>query len=307
MISIIIQEHMEPVPFIKAMLGQASKLVERIEVIFATSMSENGFYDKHGPFRYNFPVRILGNLNSCGAARNAGGIVARGKELLFMDTHVCFKPQAVDRVLETLHQNPASVVAPALTPIEFPECDKPGGIAYGVVYMFGGDSFAWTWLPAERMDKEFPVPFVCGCMFAIKKVVFNKLQSYGGFLSAHTGLSWEEEATMRLWRLGHSTLTEPRATFGHYFKDYPGHSSKDVYKLEDWHKSFAVGTYINVFDPDVWEYINELSIKKWGGKWIDSMEFAKQKYSWLRAMLKPHAKNIDEKWFLRFKDEPWRG
>ena len=298
---------MESVGFVRAMLDQAASLSQQIEVIIATSMSENGFYVKYGPFRYNFPIRVLGGLNSCGAARNAGGVVARGSDLFFMDCHVCFKPESVNRVIETLHQNPSSVVAPALTPIEFPTCDKPGGIAYGVVYMFGGDSFAWTWLPAESMNKEFPVPFVCGCMFALKKDVFNKLQSYGGFLSSHIGLSWEEEATMRLWRLGHSTLTEPRAVFGHYFKDYPGHSSKGVYDLEDWHKDFAAGAYINIFNPDVWEYVNNLSLRKWGSKWSDAMKFAEKNYTWLRTMMKPYSGRIDEKWFLRFKDETWRG
>jgi len=298
MLSIIIQEHNEPVEFITKMLQQVSKLPFRKEVIIGTSMNTTDFTKKFSPATYDYRVVILGDLKSCGAARNAGGLAATGNELFFLDAHVCFTPKAMLQVLDTLDRNPNAIVAPALQPTEFPSCEQSGGIAYGVHYKFDKEPFQWTWFPATRQDKEFPVPFVCGCMFSIKKPIFNKLIAHGGFLSTHRGLSWEEEKCMRLWRLGIPSLTEPRAVFGHYFKGYPGHTNKGPFDIIDWHKSFAVGAYINIFDPVVWEYVNRISEDKWGDDWKSAMVYAKKNFSWLRAMMMSYHTKIDEGWFL---------
>lgn len=303
MLSIIIQEHNETKEFVKKMLNQASLLPQDKEVIYVTSMSYDDFYSKYGPFNYRFPIKIIGDVHSCGAARNVGGILASGDDLLYMDSHVCFNPNSVTRVLDTLNTHSDSIVAPAIKPMEFPSCTASNISVqgHGVAFRFTDKTFEWVWLPSERLDQEFKSPFVCGCAFSMKKDVFNILKEHGGFLSDHTGLSWEEEKSMRLWRLGHPTFTEPRAIFGHYFKGYPGHRSWDDHSTKGYYLGRIIGLYINVFDDEVWNHVNLMLSKQWKEEWDKGLKYAQANYLWLRKLMEPYAKEIDEKWFIRIK------
>lgn len=302
MLSLIIQEHNEGRERVQKMLEQASMLPMEKEVIYVTSMHYQDFYSKYGPFKYKFGVTVLGNVQSCGAARNAGGQYSSGDTLLYLDSHVCFSPANVDRLLTTLDAHPNAIVAPAVQAIDFPSCRTEGGaVGHGVAFRFADRPFEWVWLPSERQDKEFEVPFVCGCAFAMKKRLFSVLAGVGGFLGAHTGLSWEEEKSMRLWRLGHPTYSEPRAVFGHYYKGYPGHTSWDSHSTAGFYLSRVIGAYINIFDAGLWDHIERMCKQAWGDEWTKSLAYAQQNYSWLRNLMKPHAGKIDERWFLRLQ------
>lgn len=299
MLSIIIQEHNEGKERVQKMLQQASLLQIEKEVLYITSMPYKDFYNKYGPFNFKFPVTVIGGIQSCGASRNVGGQYSSGDTILYMDSHVCFNPQNVNRLLTTLEAHKNAIVAPAVQAIDFPSCKIEGATGHGVAFRFTDRPFEWVWLPAERQDREFEVPFVCGCAFAMKKDLFNILNGVGGFLGAHTGLSWEEEKSMRLWRLGYPTYSEPRAIFGHYYKGYPGHTGWDQHSTAGFYLSRVIGAYINIFNKDLWNHIEQMCLKAWGIEWSKSLEYAKENYSWLRNLMKPHAGKIDENWFLR--------
>lgn len=298
MLSIIIQEHNENRAFVQKMVEQASMLPVVKELIYVTSASIKEFTEKYGPFK--MPVSIIGNVQSCGAARNAGGQFASGDTLLYMDSHVCFSPDNVQKLLSTLDRHPDAIVAPAVQAIEFPSCQVSGGIGHGVAFRFTPQNpFEWVWLPSERTDMEFTAPFVCGCAFSMRKDLFNVLNSYGGFLGAHTGLSWEEEKSFRLWRLGYPTYIEPRATFGHLYKGYSNHPKWDEHSTQGYFLSRVIGFYVNVFDKSLWDYIEGLLAESWGNEYWKALGFARANYRWLRELMKPHANKIDERWFLR--------
>ena len=299
MSSLIIQEHNEGRTFVQKMLEQAAKLPMQKEVIYVTSTSLTKFQKDYGPFDYGYPVQIIDNIQSCGEARNRGGNAARGDTLLYMDSHVCFKPDMVDRLLQTLNQHQNAIVAPAIQAIEFPSCEISGGLGHGVYFRFNKIPFEWVWEPALQTREEFKTPFVCGCAFSIKKNVFNILTRYGGFLSGHTGLSWEEEKSMRLWRLGYPTYIEPRATFGHLYKGYANHPKWDDHSTSGYYETRIAGFYVNVFNKDLWNHIEKMLINSWGNEYYKYLEKAKKDYTWLRNAMQPYANTIDENWFLR--------
>ncbi len=300
MISIIIGEHNEAKEFVLKMISQVAQLPYKKELIFVTSSNFTEFYSKFGKMdNYKFPVSVIGGADSCGAGRNVGGYAASGDTLLYMDCHVCFTPSVVDRLLATQKVHPDAVVAPALQPVEFPLCKPSGGKGHGVVFRFVQNPFEWVWLPGETEAYEYTSPFVCGCAFMMKKDTFNVLNTHGGFLGMHKGLSWEEEATMRLWRLGHPTYVEPRATFGHLFKGYAGHPEWDEHSTSGYYVSRTIGVYVNVFDKDLWKKIDTLCSRVWRNEWTKNLQMAKSQYSWLRNLMKPLANKIDENWFLR--------
>lgn len=303
MITIGIQEHNENKAFILKMLSQISQLSIDKEVIFATSSGFQEFYSKYGTLdNYGFPISVIGKMDSCGAGRNAIGRMASGDPILFLDAHICFTPDAVSRVLATQKAHPDAVIAPSLQPVAFPECTPEGGKGHGVAFSFSQQTpFEWTWLPSETEAHEYTSPFVCGCAFMMKKETFNVLNTHGGFLGSHQGLGFEEEKSMRLWRLNRPTFVEPRATFGHMFKGHQGKPQWDQHSTAGFYRSRVVGFYINVFDKDLWNQIESILISTWGDEYVKNLEYAKTNYTWLRNLMKPFKDKIDERWFLRVK------
>lgn len=297
-LSIIIQEHSEGKEHVDKMIDQISKISVSHETIFVTSMGEQEFREQYGPF--SEPVTVIGNVQSCGAARNAGAQKAIGRSLLFMDCHVCFDNSNLLTLLNTLNKHPGALVGPTITPIEFPECTTSGGLAHGVAFYFDETPFEWKWLHAPTVTEEYSAPFICGCAFVMRKTTYNVLSEYGGFLDRHIGLSWEEEKSMRLWRLGHATYVEPRAQFGHLFKGYGDHPKWDNHSTTGYHLSRVIGIWINVFDEDLFNHIKKLCIETWGQEiWDYNSNIAEKEFSWLRNKLKPMKDKIDEDWFLR--------
>lgn len=303
MLSVIIGEHNESPVYVRKMIEQVSRLPYKKELLFVTSSKYSDFYSKFGRMdNYKFPVSVIGGADSCGAGRNTGGQAASGDTLLYMDCHVCFTPQAVDRLLQTLRAHPNAIVAPALQPVEFPSCAPEGGKGHGVAFSFSKQKpFEWTWLPSETEAHEYTSPFVCGCAFMMKKDTFNVLNTHGGFLGSHQGLGFEEEKSMRLWRLDCPTFIEPRVTFGHLFKGHQGKPSWDQHSTAGFYRSRVVGFYINVFNKDLWNQIEDILISSWGDEYFKNLEYARTNYTWLRNLMKPYKDKIDERWFLRVK------
>lgn len=302
MLSIIIQEHSEGRPFIIRMLEQIEALDLDKEVQMVTSLPYDRFLSSYNINLRDrgFPIYLTGNVHSCGSARNVGSKLSTGDTLLYLDCHTCFNNDGIAVLLQTLDRNKDSIVAPAIEVVDFPSCKPEGGIGYGVAFRFiNNDSFQWTWLSPDHLDRPYPVPFVCGCAFSMKRSTYNVLARYGGFLDVHTGLSWEEEKSMRLARLGHPTLIEPRAIVGHYFKGYSKHKQWDSHSVKDNLLSKAAGFYINVFNPELYTYIDSMLKRTTGAAYERDMKRAAEAYSWLRRKLEPFANRIDENWYLR--------
>lgn len=299
MTTLIIQEHNERTGYVTEMLKQAAAVPQIKEVIICTSADITTF-DKPEYHTFSLPVRIIGNIHSCGRARDVGARLAIHQFLLFTDCHVCFKPEDVKTLMKTFEQFPSvGIIAPCIHPIkDFPSCEPEGGSAGGVAFFFDKTPFEWRWLPSEDTNPH-KVPFCCGCAFMMKKDTYTKLTPYGGFLGSHTGLGIEEEVAMRLWRIGCPTIIQPKVAFGHIFKGYANKPEWDEHSTRGYYQGRAAAIYVNTFNQEVWDYIEECCIKYWGNEiWADNIQKAKS-YNWLRRKLEKHKDHIDEKWFFR--------
>lgn len=299
LLSIIIQERNEGRPFVRKMVEQVSRLTQSKELIFVTSSKFAEFYSKYGPFNYGFPVSVIGGIHSPGSGRSIGTRAASGEILIYMDCHVCFTPDKINKLLQTLNRHPTAVIAPSLQGVDFPSCASEGGIAYGVSFSFIDQPYRWDWMPPTSNTQEYKTPFVCACQFMANKKTMDHVMSYGGFLTPPTGVGMEEEIFMRLQRLGHEVYLDPTVTMGHMFKGYPGKPQWDEHSGSGWFYPRVASIYVNVFDNELYRKIESISTRVWGDIWYKHLETAKKEYSWLRYQIKPLASKIDENWFFR--------
>jgi hypothetical protein len=165
-----------------------------------------------------------------------------------------------------------------------------------VAYRFVTVPFEWVWLPPKTTEEPFPVPMVCGCAFTMKKNLFRKFDDYGGFLYSEVGgAGAEEDAGIRIWRIGEKVLIEPRSVFLHYFKCLTGRTCWDEHIARGWHQSRVAAAYINIFNPILYSYIESFCRKDFGDSiWDENMKWAKQRWGWVREKLRPLAGKINE-------------
>lgn len=295
MLSIIIKEHRESSENILQMLNQISDLPMEKELLFMTSMPYRDFVEKYQPWNYDYNIGIYDNVMSCGQAVNLGAKCACGEDLLILDCHSCFNTSSVNRLLDTLNRNPDAMVTPAIRHVDFPVCTTSHqGLGYGARFKISKqNTFQWLWLGPERTDKPYPIPLACACAFALKKDTFNKLLEQGDLKQA---FNFEEERSMRLWRMGHPTLVEPRSEFGHWFKPHMSDTQQ-----KDWFFSRISSLYVNILQEDNWNKVNEIMSVAWKNDWEKGLEYARQEYSYLRDLMLEYKNNIDESWFIQIE------
>lgn len=297
-LSIVISEHNEGKTFVDKMVKQIMALDIPLETIFVTSKTVLEFKCEYGPFPDE--IKVIGGVKSTGAAINAGAIAAKGKSILFIDCHVCFTEQSIRALIFTLDEHPEAVVSPGIYPVHFPDCTIAGSVGYGAVFHFDKYPFEWRWLPIQNNTPLCTVPFISGCAFMMRKNTSNHLHEYGGFLSDMTGILWDEEASMRLWRIGHPSYVDPKANMGHMFIGSPSRFDTRSREYCDSTLVKIIGVYINVFDKPLWDYISSKCIAAWGQKvWDHDLAIAKLEYSWIKDKLKPYKSEITESWFFR--------
>lgn len=293
MLSVIVKEHKETSEKITKMLSQVEEIHNagtNVEMLFMTSMGIKEFMDKYHPWTYNYDIAVYENVMSCGAAVNMGANCARGDDLLIVDCHICIDNTNLNILMNTLMNNPYAMVTPAIKHIDFPVCgNETIALGYGAKFKVSSkNSFEWVWLGKEQ-ETVYPVPMACACVFAIKKNVFEVLLRQGYLRQA---FNFEEERSMRLWRMGYPTLIEPRAVFGHWFK--PHMSSTQA---QDWYYTRICSLYVNILENNNWNRLEKVLSKSWRNQWKIGLEFAKENYTWLRDIMMKY-KDIDENWFV---------
>lgn len=287
MISIIMPEHKEE-EFVDPMLSQIEREVPyEKEVIIVTSSDNLNIYSE-----YNFPIKIITEIKSSGAARNEGAKNSEGDVLFFTDCHCCFDRNIIDTLLHTLQQYPNSSIVPGVQPVDFPSCARTGGIGYGVFFDFTKIPFRWRWIGKKR-NRPYIVPFGSACAFMIRYNIFA--ESTFGFIEPDEGVGFEEEIFMRLAALGYPTILEPSCAVAHLFKKtYPVESTKGYIP------SRAAAVVINVFNS--FDRINKICRNTWGITWDDELEKAFSIYGdYSDALFKRRVKDFSERWFFRTK------
>lgn len=299
MLSIIVKEHEETPDKIDGMILQISKIPIRKELIFSTSKKTSEFLSEHGKVidQYDFDIGAVYNKEkNSGYSYTLGCLNAKGDNLLVLDCHICCPPQLVSILIDTLEKNPYTIVTPGINDVDFPSCSlrENTGIGYGFKVKISNEKlFEWIWLP-KYQETPYTVPLSCGGAFAMKSYLFDVLYSQGGFRQA---FDFEEEKSMRLWRMGFPTIVEPRAVFGHWFKPHMASVQAD-----NWYKMRVVALYCNLLDQNSWNRAEKILSKAWGKLWYDNLEYAKTNYSWLRDTMIEVDMNVGnhniENWFI---------
>ena len=299
MISIIIQEHNEEIPFVHKMIEQINTIPVETELLIMTSMLEPAFHEKFGPLNNNFPIRIYDNVQNLGDARTIGGLNANGPDLVYFDCHVCFTYPKLRQLLNTLYRYPNAIVGPAIVPVDYPACIQESAPGYGVCFTFKDTPFEWTWLPPQTKEHEYLSPCICGCLFVAKKDTMLDIAPYGGFLKTPSGLGIEEVISMRLARIGHPTYVDPTIELGHLFKGHEGKPQWDAHSTASYYYGRIAELYVNVFDPELWNHVEMNCKKHWGHEWDKNLPIVIQDFQWLRDKLEPLKNNINENWYFR--------
>ena len=245
----------------------------------------------------DFPVRIVGNVKSSGGAINTGALLAppSSDALIIFDCHICFSTPTIARMINTLTRYPNSLVGFAIRSSTFPGCEYEERTHYGVTLRVVDFPFEWVWLPPHPDEDVFEVSMVDGCAFALKPPVFRHLYEYGGFLSDYYGVGWEEEAGIRLWRIGNSVRCDTKAVVGHMFK-----SSWSSESTRGWLVSRCQGIVANIFDTELYDQVCAVCENYWGQEHFrKELKRAEEKVGWIRRKLEPLKERIDERWFLR--------
>lgn len=276
------------------MIAQAANIPLEKELIIATSKKSDEFLNLYNIDKYNFPIKVVTRTTDAGNGVYLGALASNGDNLLILDCHICYQPVDTLTLIDTLEKNPNTLITPAINIVDFPSCNiKDSGIGYGVKFRISEKTaFEWIWLP-KTLDYPYIVPIACGGAVAMKRNTFDDLYMHGGMEAA---LDFEEERSIRMARLGHPTLVEPRSVFGHWFKNTMASTM-----AKNWYKSRAAGLYINTLNDSRWDKINERLTREWGISWLGELEDVYKKYTYLREDLMNYRYSIDENYFIEIK------
>lgn len=295
MLSIIVKEHEETPDKIGGMIAQAAAIPLEKELIIATSKKSDDFLNLYNIDKYDFPIRAITGTTDAGNGVYLGAIASIGDNLLILDCHICYKPNDTLLLIDTLERNPNSLVTPGINIVDFPSCNiKAPGDGYGVKFRISEKSaLEWIWLP-KIANQPYFVPVACGGAVAMKRYTFDDLYIHGGMEAA---FDFEEEKSIRLARLGHSSIVDPRAVFGHWFKN-----TMATTMAKNWYRSRAAALYCNTIDDERWNKINERLTREWGISWVSVLEEVYKKYTYLREDLRNYKYSIDENYFIEIQD-----
>jgi GT2 family glycosyltransferase len=145
------------------------------------------------------------------AARNVGGQLARGAELLFLDAHCRLDQHCVAELNAALLRQPEAIVVPAI-------CDF-GSAVYGCGARLIDAELRVRWLqPTAQNGALRPVPIAPGGCLALSRATFDRLGGFGCFRE----LGQEDiDFSLRAWRAGIDVLAVPSAKLAHRFRPYP--------------------------------------------------------------------------------------
>jgi GT2 family glycosyltransferase len=147
------------------------------------------------------------------AARNVGGRLSRGAQLVFLDAHCRLNPHCLAELSTALTARPEAILTPAI-------CDL-GSTVYGCGARLIDAELRVRWLPpAGQNGALHPVPIAPGGCLALSRAAFDRLGGFGCFRE----LGQEDvDFSLRAWRTGVDVLAVPSAKLAHRFRPYPAY------------------------------------------------------------------------------------
>jgi GT2 family glycosyltransferase len=145
-------------------------------------------------------------------SRNFGAAHADGDIIVFSDGHVRPQPGWAEPLVHELRDPAVGAVTPMISPLT--DCGHPG---YGFTWRSASLTTAWI---CRAPTAPEAVPMLCGCFFAIRRDVFDRLSGFDLGLT----LWGMEDADLSLcvWRLGLECRVVPSSHVRHLFrKEFP--------------------------------------------------------------------------------------
>lgn len=158
-------------------------------------------------FKYKDIILIKSEGKGCANAKNKGAEIARGRYYFFIDAHIKVQDYWIDELINTMDNNQVSAAVPGICDIK-----NPSAIGYGETF---DSSLNTKWI-TKKPDKMAEIPIACGCTFAIRKEVFNKINGFDRFF-----LTWgreDEEISIKLWLYGYRLVVVPNVCVQHLFR-----------------------------------------------------------------------------------------
>lgn len=178
------------------------------EIIIVDDGSEDGscnFINKTTDYYKNIKLIFSKNIGIA-PARNLGAKASKAKYLFFCDAHISVPDYWLDSMIQTLEDNNGDAIIPAIKNME----NEDRG--YGGIWNSNLE-FVWLKKPESTCSE---VPLAPGCVFGVKRDVFEKV---GGF---HSNLKLygveDQELSLRLWLFGYKILIDTEVEVNHLFK-----------------------------------------------------------------------------------------
>lgn len=180
-----------------------------MEVIVVDDQSDDGSADAVTRGERVMMFRTASRAGVTGS-RNLGAAHADGDIVVFGDGHVRPQPGWAEPLIEELRDPAVGAVAPVISPLS-----DVGNRGYG--FTWRSPSLATSWISRAPTSPR-PVPMLCGCFFAIRRSVFDRV---GGFDPGLTLWGMEDaDLSLCVWRLGLECRVVPGSHVRHLFRKY---------------------------------------------------------------------------------------
>ncbi|RWS02502.1 polypeptide N-acetylgalactosaminyltransferase 13-like protein [Dinothrombium tinctorium] len=170
-------------------------------------------------------------------ARIMGAKQATGDVVIFLDSHCEVTKDWILPLLQTIRNDPSTVVCPVIDVIDDKTLQYFTGNAY--YFQIGGFTwsghFSWIDVPSSWMQnnptKAIESPTMAGGLFAIDRNYFFSIGAYDDQMEIWGGENLE--LSFRLWQCGGRLVIHPCSHVGHIFRDYHPYSfqGKDTHGI----------------------------------------------------------------------------
>jgi glycosyltransferase involved in cell wall biosynthesis len=143
-------------------------------------------------------------------ARNAGAKIAKGNYLFFCDAHIKVPDRWLDKLVSTLKNDNAHIVAPCIA-----DMNNIYAVGYGQSL---DKNFRSTWLTSKPKGAA-EIPFACGCTSGITKEAFEKIGGFDHLFQVYG--SEDFEICFKAWLYGCRVVVNPDVKVQHLFR--PSH------------------------------------------------------------------------------------
>lgn len=193
---------------VDSIMHSKNKLTYEIIIVDDSSVDgSSDFINKNKETYKDIKIISAPSLGAAGS-RNLGAEAASGKYLFFCDAHISVPDYWLDTLIKTLEENNAHIIAPVIKDMIKKNCK-----GYGQTW---NNNLEVTWLLNKPENNGSEIPIACGCVFGIRKEVFDAI---GGFdMHFQVWGKEDEELCFKSWLFGYKIILDISVEVKHLFR-----------------------------------------------------------------------------------------